>query len=146
MDRLPALPRLPPGRRPLSTVLHRAEASSRREVRVDGARIVYTDAGSGEPVLLLHGYPQSRLAWRHQLPALAEHHRVLAPDWLGWGESERPLQLSFRYDDEVARIGRFLDAVGVGRASVAAHDYGAHLALGLVTREPARVVRLALLN
>jgi pimeloyl-ACP methyl ester carboxylesterase len=116
------------------------------EVRVDGARIVYEDAGAGEPLLLLHGYPQSRLAWRHQLPALARTHRVLAPDWLGWGESERPLALSFRYDEEVRRIGRFLDAVGVPRAGIAAHDYGAHLAVGLVTREPARVARLALLN
>ena len=123
-----------------------ADTDARREVRVDGARIVYTDAGEGEPVLLLHGYPQSRLAWRHQLPALARTHRVLAPDWLGWGESDRPVELSFRYDEEVRRIGRFLDAVGVPRASIAAHDYGAHLAVGLVTREPARVARLALLN
>jgi pimeloyl-ACP methyl ester carboxylesterase len=112
------------------------EAEATREVRVEGARIVYDDAGAGEPLLLLHGDPQSRVAWRHQISVLARTHRVLAPDWLGWGESDRPLDLSFRHDDEVRRIRRFLDAVGVGRASIAAHDYGAHLALGLATRAP----------
>ena len=118
----------------------------RREVRVDGAKIVYAEAGAGEPFVLLHGYPESRLHWRHQFEALAERHRVIAPDWLGWGESDRPLDLSFRYDDEIERICRFLDAVGAPRPALAAHDYGAHLAVGLVARHPERVTRLCLLN
>src|SRR5262249_52150006 len=54
--------------------------------------------------------------------------------------------LSLRYDDEVERICRFLDAVGAPRAAIAAHDYGAHLSVGLVARHPERVSRLWLLN
>jgi pimeloyl-ACP methyl ester carboxylesterase len=42
--------------------------------------VVHIEAGEGEPVLLLHGYPQSASCWRHQIPALAEHHRVIAAD------------------------------------------------------------------
>ena len=119
---------------------------ARREVRLDGARVVYSEAGAGEPVVFLHGYPQSRLCWRHQFEALARTHRVIAADWLGWGESDRPLELSFFYDEEVARLGRFLDALGLREANVVAHDYGAHLSLGFVARHPERVTRLVVLN
>ena len=119
---------------------------ARREITIDGAKIVYAEAGTGDPLVLLHGYPESRLHWRHQFDTLATHYRVIAPDWLGWGESDRPLDLSFRYDDEVERICKFLDAVGASQTAIAAHDYGAHLAVGLVARHPERVTRLALLN
>ena len=122
------------------------DTRTRREARVDGARIVYAEAGSGEPVVLLHGYPESRLTWRHQFEALARTHRVIAPDWLGWGESDRPLELSYLYDEEVERVGRFLDAVRAPRASFVAHDYGGHLALGLAARHPQRFLRLLVLN
>lgn len=122
------------------------DARLRHEVIVDGARLVYAEAGSGEPVVLLHGYPESRLAWRKQFGELARTHRVIAPDLFGWGESGRPLNLSFTYGEEVARLGRFLDAVGAPAANIVAHDYGAHLALGLAVREPRRVLRLAVLN
>src|SRR5262245_33964084 len=118
----------------------------RREVTIDGAKVVYAEAGTGDPLVLLHGYPESRLHWRHQFEALAANHRVIAPDWRGWGESDRPLDLSFRYDDEVERVCRFLDAVGAPRTAIAAHDYGAHLSVGLVARHPERVTRLTLLN
>ena len=47
---------------------------------VEGCKVVAEAAGSGEPVLLLHGYPQSASCWRHQIAALAENHHVVAPD------------------------------------------------------------------
>ncbi|MGH7804140.1 MAG: alpha/beta fold hydrolase [Candidatus Binatia bacterium] len=119
---------------------------ARREARVDGARIVYAEAGSGEPVVFLHGYPESRLAWRHQFAALARTHRLIAPDWIGWGESDRPLELSYLYDEEVERIGRFLDVVRAPQANLVVHDYGGHLAMGLAARHPERIRRLVVLN
>jgi pimeloyl-ACP methyl ester carboxylesterase len=68
------------------------EPWTRGETHLDGARIFFVEAGQGEPVLLLHGYPQSHLCWRDQIDALAQSHRVVAPDWLGWGEPERRLE------------------------------------------------------
>lgn len=122
--------------------------ASQGAVEVDGARLAYVEVGpaDGEPVVLVHGYGSDHRSWRHQLPALAERHRVLALDWFGWGRSERPLGLRFEYDAEVARLGRALDAVGAERCNLAGHDYGGFLSLGLVQREPERVMRLALLN
>ncbi|WP_051362578.1 alpha/beta fold hydrolase [Amycolatopsis thermoflava] len=125
-----------------------SQRAEMRSVRVDGARIAYVDLGdpAAEPVVLLHGYPANHRAWRHQIPALAEHHRVLALDWLGWGVSERPTDLRFDYDTEVARLRRVLDALGIGDGNLFGHDYGGFLALGFAQRHPERVRRLAILN
>ncbi|QOV34735.1 alpha/beta hydrolase [Streptomyces ferrugineus] len=119
-----------------------------RSVVVDGARMACWESGpaDGEPVLLLHGYPADHRCWRHQIPALARRYRVIAPDLLGWGESERPLHLRFDYDTEVARVGRLLDALGIDAVNLFGHDYGGFLALGLTQAHPDRVRRLAILN
>lgn len=119
-----------------------------RSVEIDGARLAYVERGdpSAEPIVLLHGYPASHRSWRHQIPALAEDHRVLALDWLGWGASERRRDLRFDYPTEVARLGRALDALGLDACNLAAHDYGGFLALGFAQRHPERVRRLAILN
>ncbi|GHE77487.1 hydrolase [Amycolatopsis deserti] len=125
-----------------------SQPAEMRSVRVDGARLAYRDLGdpAAEPVVLLHGYPANHRSWRHQIPALAAHHRVLALDWLGWGASERRTDLRFDYDTEVARLARVLDAFGIGECNLFGHDYGGFLALGFAQRFPARVRRLAILN
>ena len=103
------------------------------------------DVGEGEPVLLLHGYPQSAACWRHQIPALAQRHRVIAADWPGFGRAEPP-DTAASYDAEVERIGALADSFGLDRFNLIAHDYGGFLGLGFVQRHPDRVTRLALLN
>lgn len=119
-----------------------------RQVVVDGARVACWESGppGAEPVVLLHGYPADHRCWRHQVPALSARHRVVAPDLLGWGASDRPLHLSFDYDTEVARLARLLDALGLDSVNLAGHDYGGFLALGLAETRPGRVRRLAVLN
>lgn len=115
---------------------------------MDGARVACWESGpsDAEPVLLLHGYPANHHCWRHQIPVLAREHRVIAPDLLGWGESQRPLHLCFDYETEVARIGRLLDALGVKAVNLFGHDYGGFLSLGFAQANPDRVRRLAILN
>ncbi|MER6348089.1 alpha/beta fold hydrolase [Streptomyces sp. NPDC001595] len=119
-----------------------------RSVVVDGARVACWESGpaDGEPVLMLHGYPANHACWRHQVPALARDHRVITPDLLGWGRSERPTHLRYDYDTEVARIGRLLDALDCPSVSLVGHDYGGFLSLGFAQTQPGRVRRLALLN
>ncbi|MFJ7235662.1 alpha/beta fold hydrolase [Streptomyces olivaceus] len=119
-----------------------------RQVVVDGARVACWESGppGAEPVVLLHGYPADHRCWRHQVPALSARHRVVAPDLLGWGASDRPLHLSFDYATEVARLARLLDALGLDSVNLAGHDYGGFLALGLAETHPGRVRRLAVLN
>ncbi|MEW6530277.1 MAG: alpha/beta hydrolase [Thermodesulfobacteriota bacterium] len=116
------------------------------ECAVDGTRIALIDSGCGEPVVLLHGYIGSHRTWRHQLPELVKDHRVVAPDWFGWGQSERNLQLDYGYDAEVERLLRLLDQLGIKACNLCGHDYGGFLALGMAIYHPERVLRLALLN
>lgn len=117
-----------------------------RELELAGARVAYLERGAGEPTLLLHGYPQSHLSWRFVIDALAQQVRVIAPDWIGWGRSSRPLELRYDYDSEVARVLELLDALGLERVNLFGHDYGGYLGLGLALRHPRRVARLAILN
>ncbi|MDV3128022.1 alpha/beta hydrolase [Mycobacterium sp. 21AC1] len=107
--------------------------------------VFHVEAGEGEPVLLLHGYPQSASCWRHQIPELAAGHRVIAPDWPGFGRSSPP-DTPADYDAEVERIGQLADSFGLDRFNLVAHDYGGFLGLGYTLRHPERVKRLALLN
>ncbi|MEU4311321.1 alpha/beta hydrolase [Nocardia sp. NPDC024068] len=116
------------------------------EATVDGARLCYATAGSGDPLVLLHGWPESHRAWRHQIGPLSTTRQVIAPDWFGWGGSARDTALSCDYDSEVDRIARMFDALGLERVDLACHDYGGFLGLGFVQRHPGRVRRLALLN
>jgi pimeloyl-ACP methyl ester carboxylesterase len=119
-----------------------------KHIEVDGARLAYLEVGpaEGEPVVLLHGYPANHRCWRHQIDALSEEHRVLAPDLLGYGDSDRPVDLAFDYETEVARLGRTLDALGLDSCNLFAHDYGGFLSLGFAEANPERVRRLAILN
>ncbi|MEN3320465.1 MAG: hypothetical protein V7643_3867, partial [Mycobacterium sp.] len=73
--------------------------------------VAHIESGEGEPVLLLHGYPQSAACWRHQIPPLAEHHHVIAADWPGFGRSDPP-ETPAVYDTEVERIGTLADSFG----------------------------------
>jgi len=119
-----------------------------KQLEVDGARLAYLEAGpaDGEPVVLVHGYPANHRCWRHQIEALSEKHRVLAPDLLGYGDSDRPLDLAFDYETEVGRLGRILDGLGLESTNLFAHDYGGFLSLGFAEANPDRVLRLAILN
>ncbi|MBV8615537.1 MAG: alpha/beta fold hydrolase, partial [Acetobacteraceae bacterium] len=67
------------------------EPISHRHADLGDVRLHYVTAGTGFPVVLLHGWPQSWYEWRHVIPRLAETHRVIAPDLRGLGDSSRPL-------------------------------------------------------
>ena len=66
------------------------ESFSHHRVEIDGMRQHYLLAGSGEPVVLLHGFPETSYAWRKIIPGLSEHYTVLAPDLRGCGDTDRP--------------------------------------------------------
>ncbi len=118
------------------------------DVEVNGVRLRLHSAGTGDPVILLHGFPDSHLLWRHQIPALvAAGHRVLAPDLRGFGESDRPEDTAgYRMPNLVADVTGLLDHAGVDRAAVVGHDWGAGLAWQVALRAPERVQRLAVLS
>jgi pimeloyl-ACP methyl ester carboxylesterase len=88
------------------------------------------DEGKGPVVLLLHGFPDSSRLWRHQIPALtAAGYRVIAPDLRGFGKSARPVGVEhYVIPNLVSDVAGLLDGLGVDRAHVVGHDWGAAIA------------------
>ena len=110
--------------------------------------VVVDGPEDGPAVVLLHGWPDSSKVWRHQMPVLAEAgFRVVAPDLRGFGESDRPEgTAAYRAKLLCGDVVGILDALGVERATVVGHDWGAALAWLLASAfAPGRVERLAVL-
>ncbi len=105
----------------------------------------YAEQGAGEPLVLVHGVGMRLEAWAPQMAALGIHHRVIAVDMPGHGES-RSLAGDAGLEAFVAWLGLFLDDLGLERVNVAGHSMGALIAGGAVATFGARIARVALLN
>lgn len=102
------------------------------------------EAGSGEPVIVLHGWPDSWHLWRDQMQALAQSgHRVIAPDLRGFGASDAPGEVAaYSLSHLIGDVGAILDHFEIERAAVVGHDWGAAVAWLFATFVPERVERL----
>ncbi len=116
------------------------------KILVENTKLSYEDIGSGEVIVLLHGYPQNHHAWDYQAEELAKNYRVISFDWFGWGESDKNPELDYSYEKEIERLAIALDLIGVDNFNLFAHDYGGFLALGFCLKYPEKVNRLAILN
>jgi pimeloyl-ACP methyl ester carboxylesterase len=105
---------------------------------VDGVRYHYAEAGSGEPLVLLHGFPQNWYMWRDLIPGLAKHYRVIAPDTRGAGWTDAP-NGGYGKDQLADDIAKFMDNVGAPRARVMGHDWGGFIGFMLAMRHPDKV-------
>jgi len=114
-------------------------------VTVAGHRIAYLDEGAGTPVILLHGFGGSMWQWEYQQVALSAKVRVITPDLLGSGLSDKP-DLEYRPDEMLAFLVGFLDAVRIRRAVIVGHSMGAGLAIGMALDHPDRVAKLVLIS
>jgi len=121
------------------TTLH-LEGIDHRFLELPGLRMHVAEAGSGEAVLLLHGFPEHWWEWRKVIPGLAEHYRVICPDLRGAGLTEVPAD---GYDRTrlLADVIALLDELDVGRVNLIGHDWGALLGFELCLQHPERVGR-----
>jgi pimeloyl-ACP methyl ester carboxylesterase len=117
-------------------------------IQVNGISLYVEDHGSGTPVLLLHGWPDSAALWRNQIPALvAQGFRVIVPDLRGFGRSDRPLEVAeYALANSVADMTAVLDVLGVQAAYVVGHDWGAGVAWLMATLRPDRVIKLVVIS
>ena len=118
------------------------------QVQVGKVRLHLVEEGRGPSIVLLHGFPEFWYSWRQQIPALAAAgFRVLAPDLRGYGESDRPREVSaYAAQHLVADIAGLIDRHAGGRAHVVGHDWGGVLAWRLAMLRPDLVNRLVVLN
>lgn len=114
---------------------------------VEGHQVAYFDEGDGPPVLLIHGIPTSKFLWREVIPPeLSRTHRVIAPDMLNYGASDKPARVDVSIAAQARLMVGVLDALGVSRADVVSHDIGGGIAQIMAVRWPQRVKKLVLSN
>lgn len=117
-------------------------------VDVNGVGIEVEVTGSGRPVVLLHGFPDSGRLWRNQVPALAAAgFQVIVPDQRGYGMSDKPKEVeAYSLPFLAGDIMAVLDALGIAKAHVVGHDWGAAVAWGLGSLASDRVDHLVALS
>lgn len=114
-------------------------------VEVNGVQLAYDMVGEGPPLLLLHGFTGSAGTWSMLLPALAERHRVIAPDLLGHGRSEAVREpRRYGLDRQADDLAALLSTLGAASADVVGYSMGGRIALRLALDHPKRVERLVL--
>ena len=114
-------------------------------VQTRDLRMHYLQAGSGEPLIFIHGFPETSFEWRHQLAHFSDSYACFAPDTRGYGQTDKP---GIRCTRQLLAqdIINFMDALGIEKAAVVGHDWGGIIAFKLAIDWPDRVTRLALLD
>jgi haloalkane dehalogenase len=116
-------------------------------LEADGLRMHYVDEGRGDPILLLHGEPTWSFLWRTIIPPLAQRSRVIAPDLIGFGRSDKPTDIGwYSYDGHVASIERLVAALGLERLTLVVHDWGGPIGLRFAVEHEALVERIVILD
>ena len=130
------------------TVTINSEATG-RTIKAAGISTHYHEAGSGPPVLLLHGSGPGVSAWANWLltiPALAQHYRVIAPDLVGFGSTERPRDVYYSLQTWIDHVWSFLDALGIQQTSLVGNSLGGRIGLGMAAQRPDRLHRMVLMG
>ena len=114
----------------------------------DGLRLAHLDEGDGEPVVLLHGEPTWSYLWRKVMPPLLEAgHRCIAPDFAGFGRSDKPVDVAwYSYDRHTELCAGLLEDLDLRGATAVVHDWGGPIGLRLAVEHPERIARLVLMD
>jgi len=127
-----------------------AERVAYRTVNIDGLDIFYREAGprNAPVLLLLHGFPTSSHMFRNLIPALADEFHLVAPDFLGFGNSSMPTvdQFSYTFDNLAEVMSKFTEKVGLQKYTLYVMDYGAPVGYRLATKYPDRVQAIVVQN
>jgi len=115
--------------------------------QIEGMRMHYLEEGHGDPILLLHGEPDWSYLYRKMIPTLATAFRVVAPDYLGFGRSDKPTEIGwYSYDRHVASIKALIEHLDLVGITVVVQDWGGPIGLRVATELPERFARLVVLN
>lgn len=118
-----------------------------RYVEHEGLRMHYVDEGDGDPVLLLHGEPTWSFLYRRVIPPLAAVARVVAPDYIGFGRSDKPVERDwYTYDAHYRSVERLVEELDLRRLTIVMQDWGGPIGARLAATQPERVARLVVMN
>ncbi|HEY2826358.1 MAG TPA: alpha/beta fold hydrolase [Pirellulales bacterium] len=116
------------------------------ELRLDGQRYHYLDEGQGAPLLLVHGNPTWSFYWRELISALRNHHRVIVPDHMGCGLSDKPQRYPYRLGQHVENLSRLIGSLNLENVTLVAHDWGGAIGAGAALQSPQRFSRFVMMN
>ena len=109
-------------------------------------RLHYVDEGEGHPILMLHGNPTWSFLYRHLISGLSGEYRCIAPDYFGFGLSDKPRGWSYRPADHAAVVAEFVDELGLGDFTLVVHDWGGPIGLSYALDRPENVDSLVIQN
>jgi 2-hydroxymuconate-semialdehyde hydrolase len=121
-------------------------ARNKRKIRTFAGDVAYLRQGQGPPLVLMHGIPSSSYLWRDVIDPLSATFDVLAPDLLGYGDSDKRLDADLSIAAQARYMVAFMESVGVHQAAVVGHDIGGGVAQLMAVDEPQRVARLILID
>jgi haloalkane dehalogenase len=115
---------------------------------VDGLRMCHVDEGDGPPVVFFHGEPTWSYLWRKVIPPVRDAgFRCLAPDYAGFGRSDKPTDLGwYTYDRHTELMATLLDDLDLRDATVVVHDWGGPIGLRLAAEHPDRIARMVVME
>jgi haloalkane dehalogenase len=118
-----------------------------RYVEQDGMRMHYVDEGDGDPVLLLHGEPTWSFLYRRVIPQLTPVARCIAPDYFGFGRSDKPLDRGwYTYDSQCASIARLVEQLDLRGVTIVVQDWGGPIGFRVAVENRDRVARLVVMD
>jgi haloalkane dehalogenase len=114
---------------------------------IEGLQMAYVEAGQGEPILMLHGEPTWGYLYRHMIPLLSKSGRVISPDLIGFGRSDKPiLGNAYTFKAHVRWVRKFIEALDLKAITLICQDWGGAIGLRLLADRPERFRRLVAMN
>lgn len=113
---------------------------------LDGHRLSYIDEGEGRAIVMLHGNPSWSYYYRNLVALLQDSYRVIVPDHMGCGYSDKPQDYPYCLATHILNLKRLLDGLGVDKFSLVMHDWGGAIGMGLAVQEPERIETLVVSN
>jgi haloalkane dehalogenase len=115
---------------------------------VDGLRLAHLDEGEGRPVVFFHGEPTWSFLWRKVIPPVRDAgYRCIAPDYAGFGRSDKPTEIGwYTYDRHVELMALLLEELDLREATVVVHDWGGPIGLRLAVEHPDRISRIVIME
>src|SRR6476646_1532845 len=115
---------------------------------VDGLRLAHLDEGEGQPVVFFHGEPTWSFLWRKVIPPVRDAgYRCIAPDYAGYGRSDKPTEVGwYSYDRHVELMAALLEELDLRDATAVVHDWGGPIGLRLAVEHPDRISRLVIME
>jgi len=115
-------------------------------MELDDLRYHYLDEGQGPVLLMLHGNPTWSFYWRNLVRAFRDSHRVVVPDHIGCGLSDKPQDYRYSLDQHIDNVVRLVEHLDLARVTLMLHDWGGAIGLGAALRVPDRIARIVLFN